>query len=46
MKKIFILTLLALYAGSKIILNNGARISKPFEVPLGVELIINQGSIE
>ena len=34
------------YAGSKIILNNGARISKPFEVPVGVELIINQGSIE
>lgn len=34
------------YAGSKIILNNGGRISMPFEVPLGVELVINRGSIE
>ena len=34
------------YPGSKIFLNNGAKIQKPFEVPLGVELIINRGSIE
>lgn len=34
------------YAGSTIILNNGASISMPFEVPPGVELIINNGSIE
>ena len=34
------------YVGSKIILNNGAKISKPFEVPVGVELVINKGSIE
>ena len=33
------------YAGSTIILNNGARITKPFEVPLGVKLIINNGGI-
>ena len=34
------------YPGSKVVLNNGAKISKPFEVPLGVELVINSGSIE
>ena len=34
------------YSGSKVIMNNGAKITKPFEVPLGVELIINKGSIE
>lgn len=34
------------YAGSKIVLNNGAKITKPFEVPLGVQLIINNGKIE
>lgn len=34
------------YAGCKIILNNGAKIQKPFEVPLGVELTINRGSVE
>ena len=34
------------YAGSKIILNNNARIQKPFEVPDGVELIINYGRID
>ena len=34
------------YAGSKIVLNNGAIILKPFEIPLGVELTINRGSIE
>lgn len=34
------------YAGSKIILSNGAKILKPFAVPLGVEFVINKGSIE
>ncbi len=34
------------YTGSKIVLNNGAKIFRPFEVPLGVELIINSGAIE
>ena len=34
------------YSGSKIILMNGAKILKPFTVPLGVELVINRGSIE
>lgn len=34
------------YSGSKIIMKNGAKIQKPFEVPLGVELVINSGSIE
>lgn len=34
------------YAGSKIILNNGAKIYKPFELPVGVELVINHGNIE
>lgn len=34
------------YPGSKVVLNNGAKIQKPFEVPLGVELVINSGSIE
>ena len=32
--------------GSMIVLNNGARILKPFEIPIGVELIINEGAIE
>ena len=34
------------YEGSKIILNDGAKIQKPFSVPLGVEIVINNGSIE
>lgn len=34
------------YPDSKIILNNGATILKPFELPLGVELIINNGKIQ
>lgn len=34
------------YPGSKIVLNNGAIISKPFATPLGVEFVINDGSIE
>lgn len=34
------------YSGSKIILNNNGRITKPFEVPVGVELIILKGKIE
>lgn len=34
------------YSGSKIILMNGAKILKPFTVPLGVELVIIRGSIE
>lgn len=34
------------YPGSKVILNNGAKIQKPFEVPIGVEIVINYGSIE
>lgn len=34
------------YAGSKIILSNGAKILKPFTVPLGVEIIIDNGLIE
>lgn len=34
------------YAGSKIILNNGAKILKPFVVPLGVEFVVNKGRIE
>lgn len=34
------------YIGSKIILSNGAKILKPFIVPVGVELVINKGSIE
>ena len=34
------------YPGSKIILINGAKVSKPFTVPLGVKFVINNGSIE
>lgn len=34
------------YAGSKIILQNGAKILKPFIVPLGVEFVMNKGKIE
>lgn len=34
------------YSGSKIILMNGAKILKPFTVPLVVELVIIRGSIE
>ena len=34
------------HPGSKIVLNNGAQISKPFATPLGVEFVINNGSIE
>lgn len=34
------------YSGCKIIMNNGARIVRPFNLPLGVELVINNGSIE
>lgn len=34
------------YSGSKIILNNGAKILKPFTVPLGVKFVINKGTIE
>lgn len=34
------------YAGSKIILNNNARIIKPFNLPKGAQLIINRGLIE
>ena len=34
------------YPGSKVVLNNGAKILKPFNVPIGVEFIINKGSIE
>ena len=33
------------YVGSKIILNNGAKIQKPFKAPVGVELVINKGAI-
>lgn len=34
------------YPGSKIVLINGAKIQKPFATPLGVEVVINKGSIE
>lgn len=34
------------YPGSKIVLNNGAKIFKPFATPLGVEFVINRGLIE
>ncbi len=34
------------YPGSKIILINGAKVLKPFVTPLGVEFVINKGSIE
>lgn len=34
------------YPGSKIVLTNGAKILKPFATPLGVEFVINKGSIE
>ena len=34
------------YPGSKIVLINGAKVLKPFVTPLGVEFVINQGSIE
>ncbi|MBO7137246.1 MAG: hypothetical protein J6V92_02125 [Bacteroidaceae bacterium] len=34
------------YPGSKIVLINGAKIQKPFATPIGVEFVINRGSIE
>ena len=34
------------YPGSKIVLENGAKIQKPFATPLGVEFVITNGSIE
>ena len=34
------------YPGSKIVLINGAKVLKPFTVPLGVKFVINNGSIE
>ena len=34
------------YPGSRIVLRGRAKIQKPFESPLGVELVIEEGSIE
>ena len=34
------------YMGSKIVLSNGAKILKPFNVPIGVKFVINKGTIE
>lgn len=34
------------YPGSKIVLNNGAKVLKPFATSLGVDFVINRGSIE
>ena len=34
------------YSGCKIIMNNGAKILRPFNLPLGAEIVINKGSIE
>ena len=34
------------YPGCKIILRNGAKIKKPFSTPIGVEFVIEDGTIE
>lgn len=34
------------YPGSKIVMKNGAKTQKPFNVPLGVKFVIEEGSIE
>lgn len=34
------------YPGSRIVLNNGAKVLKPFAIPKGVKLVINEGVIE